>query len=135
MNHCTVKRKLLIIRLVIESIGLLVVRVLLTRMMDHVARIPYAKRVFSYAHTRVDCVAYTRDTDTSWRQLMQTQACRYICTAKGKEILLITQASGFHIRWEALQDRYPIPPPCHFNRTLPKSDTMNTMRTIESSSR
>lgn len=93
-------------------------------MMDHVARISYAKRVFGYAHTRVDRVSCTRDTDTSWRQLMQTQACRYIyiCTAKGKEILLITQASGFHIRWEALEDRYPISPPCHFDRTLPKTD-------------
>lgn len=86
-------------------------------MMDHVARISYAKRVFSYAYTHAfDRVACTRDTDTSWRQLMQTQACRYVCIyarQRGGEGDSVNYSSLWfpYPLGVPLEDRYPISPP------------------------
>lgn len=58
-------------------------------------------RVQLRTHACLDRVACTRDTGTG-RQLMQQTdtGMQVYTTAMGKEILLITQASGFHIRWE-----------------------------------
>lgn len=124
VNHRTVKRKLLIIRLVIESMyrSSSCTSVINSNDGSRCKNFICKTRVRLRTHACWSCLVHswyghvveTINADTG----MQV----YICTAKGKEILLITQASGFHIRWEALEDRYPISPPCHFDRTLPKTD-------------